>query len=319
MRMQELTASGARSTAFALVSSLAAFVVAATGLSDLLGGSVNLSTAWTCVVIAVALSLTAMPLALGERFHPAVALGGCWFFAAVTALQVASGGDTIMTVNNIVLYPMVSCYLGWFFVTRVARATVVACFVLSGIALVTSDQLSVFSTWVNLALASFFCLEAALYLRAKLEQQIQSDPLTGALNRNGLSTQLARELPRAARANAPMVVAAIDLDGFKAINDRLGHAAGDQTLVAMVADIRRSLRPHDSIARTGGDEFVVLLPDTSQSSAVEIMSRLQRSSVAAWTFGIASSRPSDTQDSLLQRADEVLYLQKKGASHAPPE
>ena len=311
---EKLASSAARSSAFAQVTSLAAAVVAATGIADMIAGSVNLSLVWTCLVTALALGIAALPLALGKRFVPAAGLAACWVFVGVTSLQVTQGGDALMIVNNLVLYPMISCYLGWFFRPGIARVTVAGQFVLSGAALLTTDHLDVFTTWANLALASFFCLEAALYLRARLDRQIESDPLTGALNRTGFSSRLSRELYRARRAGTGLTVAAIDLDRFKEINDLFGHPAGDRTLVDLVAYFQRSLRPHDTIARIGGDEFVVLLPNTSRITAAAIMERLRAGSEAAWTFGLAAALPSDTQESLMHRADEDLYVQKKRSS-----
>jgi GGDEF domain-containing protein len=306
-----IASSAARSVAFARVTTLAAGVVAATGLLDLITGSVNLSTGWTWVVIVLALTIAALPLVLGPRFHPAAGLAGCWIFAAITALQVATGEGVIMAVNNLVLYPMIACYLGWFYRPGIARVTVAALFAGSAAALGVSDYHSAFTTWANLALASSFSLEAALYLRARLDTQIESDPLTEALNRTGLARQLFRELAGVGRHGTPLVLAAIDLDGFKAINDRLGHAAGDLTLVSVVDHLRTSLRAQDSIARTGGDEFVVLLPQTSLEQADQIMARIQADAPAPWSYGLGLADPLDTQDTLMRRADEQLYAQKK--------
>lgn len=311
MLQEKIASSAARSSAFARVTALAAAVIAATGIADLITGSVNLSLPWTCLVIVLSLVVATMPLVLGTRFPPAVGLGACWIFSLVTALQVAEATTPIMAVNNLVLYPMVSCYLGWFFRPAVARVTVSGQFLFSGFSLVTTDHRDVFTTWSNLALASFFCLEAALYLRARLDRQIQTDPLTCALNRTGLATQLARELSRATRKRTPLTVVAIDLDDFKAINDRHGHAVGDRTLVSVVSQLQGSLRAHDAIARVGGDEFVVLLPDTCESDAADIMRRLQTSSETCWTFGLATARPSDTQETLTRRADDDLYRHKR--------
>lgn len=306
-----IASSAARSVAFARVTTLAAGVVAATGLLDLITGSVNLSTAWTWIVIVLALGIAAVPLMLGPRFHPAAGLVGCWIFAAITAVQVATGDGIVMAVNNLVLYPMIACYLGWFYRPSIARTTVAALFVFSAAALGVSDYHSAFTTWANLALASSFSLEAALYLRAKLDTQIETDPLTGALNRTGLAHQLFRELAGVGRHGTPLVLAAIDLDGFKAINDRLGHAAGDLTLVTVVDHLRSSLRVQDCIARTGGDEFVVLLPQTSLEQADQIMARVQADAPAPWSYGLAVADTHDTQDTLTHRADQQLYAQKK--------
>nr|MCW2727638.1 hypothetical protein [Aeromicrobium sp.] len=311
MILDKLASSAAKSTAFARVTSLAAAVVAGTAVLDLISGSINLSTTWTCLVVVLALTVAALPMVLKNHFHPAAGLIGCWIFMAVTALQISQGGDAVKIVNNLVLYPMISCYVGWFYRPAIARATVTALFVLSGVAVMSTAHPEVFTTWANLLLASYFCMESAVYLHARLDRQIQTDPLTGALNRIGLAKELARELARADRTRTALTVAAIDLDSFKAINDRFGHPTGDHTLVNVVAGLRRSLRPIDVIVRIGGDEFVVLLPDTSAASAAEIMKRLHDESAAPWSFGLATADPSDTQETLLGRADHALYVQKR--------
>ncbi|MGJ9423168.1 diguanylate cyclase domain-containing protein [Aeromicrobium sp. CF3.5] len=293
------------------MTSLAAAVVAATGVLDLLTGSVNVSTRWTILIIALAVTAAGLPAALGERFPPWAALAACWLFIGVTALQTAQAADVTMAVNNLVLYPMMSCYLGWFFDHRTARTSVAAMFLLSGSAVWIGGIGSLFATWANLVLASTFCLEAALYLRAKLDRQIETDPLTGALNRNGLASRLSHELADTARTRAPLAVVAIDLDGFKAINDRFGHAAGDQMLIVMVAHLEHATRRRDSIARTGGDEFVLLLPNTTLTRAKDLLDRLQVDSSVPWTYGLVEAQPSDTEESLIARADGDLYLHKK--------
>lgn len=300
-----------RSTSFARVTSLAGAVVATTNVLDLSRGAANISAGWTVFFTMLAVAVAALPVILGLRFPPAVALGGCWLFVGVTVVQTTQADDLITAINNLVLYPMISCYLGWFFDHRTARATVVAMFAASGAAVFVSDNLVVFATWANLALASLFCLEAALYLRAKLDQQIETDSLTGALNRLGLAARLRSALDHVARSGSPLSVAAIDLDGFKAINDRFGHAAGDQTLVLLVDQLRRSTRQQDSIARTGGDEFMLLLPDTTLSTANQILDRSRSGSATAWSYGLVEARPTDTQESLVARADDELYRNKK--------
>lgn len=301
----------ARSTSFALVTSLAAAVIAVTGVMDLLTGQVNVSTAWTVLIIAVCVGAAVTPFLLGEHFPPVLGLAACWLFGVVTSIQAAESTDAIMAVNNLVLYPMISCYLGWFFNHKIARISVTAMFATSAVALYSDGLDGVYTTWTNLALASFFCLEAALYLRAKLDRQIRADPLTEALNRNGLETQLATELSQAARTGHPLAAAVIDLDGFKAINDTLGHAAGDRILIELVKHLQESTRPRDSVARFGGDEFVILLPDTTLAQADRILAKLQASSEASWTYGISEARPTDALEALISRADDDLYFHKK--------
>jgi diguanylate cyclase (GGDEF)-like protein len=319
MQLQTMSVA-AGPTAFARVTTLAAGVVAATALLDLVTGSTSFSRSWTVVVTMLAAAVAVVPLVLGRRFHPLAGIGGSWLFAAITALQIAAGGTQLEAVNNLVLYPMVSCYLGWFFRPAVARSTVFALFALSGLALLMADRTDVFTTWANLVLASYFCLEAARYLRSRLDRLLVTDPLTGAMNRTGLSGLLREELARSARTGAPLAIAAIDLDGFKLVNDQLGHRAGDQRLTTVVAELTHALRAGNTIARTGGDEFIVLMPGTSFDSATTTLLRLQESSEAPWTFGLVVARPFDTEDSVASRADDDLYAQKRArATTRPPE
>lgn len=114
-------------------------------------------------------------------------------------------------------------------------------------------------------------------LEQELQQasvKLQEDPLTGALNRRGLDQAFVRETARAARSGTPLSVALLDLDHFKAINDHYGHDFGDQVLRALVDLSRRLMRPTDLIARIGGEEFLILLPDADAARAHRALSRL---------------------------------------------
>jgi diguanylate cyclase (GGDEF)-like protein len=165
----------------------------------------------------------------------------------------------------------------------------------------------------------------------KLNQQLvhlnRLDPLTKALNKTALHQELEREVKRSHRYSSPLSVLMIDLDNFKSINDNQGHLAGDEILKAVVATIRSSLRVSDTVARFGGDEFTVLLPETDSESAKFIANRtttllenLLPTGCSA-SVGIALLRPEDTPISLLQRADQALYQNKpnhKGGTQASP-
>jgi diguanylate cyclase len=118
-------------------------------------------------------------------------------------------------------------------------------------------------------------------------------------------------------------VGLIDIDNFKKLNDALGHAAGDQALLALSAAVRDSLRPVDHLARFGGEEFVVLLPATPCSDAQRVLTRLQRSLSAAlfmhddkevfvtFSAGVTQWRPGEPLEATLERADEALYEAKR--------
>jgi diguanylate cyclase len=107
-------------------------------------------------------------------------------------------------------------------------------------------------------------------------EQASHDPLTGVLNRRGLLEEFGREAARARRMRAPLAVALIDLDDFKAINDRHGHAVGDVALVHLTRVLAQTLRPTDVCGRWGGTEFVVLMPGADHDAAKRALARAQK-------------------------------------------
>ncbi|CAB3755954.1 GGDEF domain-containing protein [Burkholderia puraquae] len=158
----------------------------------------------------------------------------------------------------------------------------------------------------------------------KLEHMAATDPLTGAANRRQFIESVEAEIARAKRNGAPFSLLALDLDHFKAINDSYGHQAGDQVLQRFVAKCLGAIRPYDGVARVGGEEFMVLLPqvalDTAQSIAERIRAEIASApfeagigkpievtvSVGASEFG----RDGETIDAILRKADERLYRAK---------
>jgi diguanylate cyclase (GGDEF)-like protein len=130
------------------------------------------------------------------------------------------------------------------------------------------------------------------HLEAQLQHQAFHDPLTGLPNRALFLDRLGQALVRAERAGTPCAVLFLDLDHFKTVNDSLGHAAGDQLLVAVAARLRAGLRAGDTLARFGGDEFAALLPEVaSAGEALRVAERLHAALLArSWWRGASSSR-----------------------------
>ena len=111
-------------------------------------------------------------------------------------------------------------------------------------------------------------------VRIHLASMVLTDPLTGCLNRRGFDQALAREIARSSRSGSELALLALDLDHFKLINDTHGHLAGDEVLRAAGALLHQACRAGDVVARTGGEEFAVLLPDTDSAGAFQFASRL---------------------------------------------
>lgn len=143
----------------------------------------------------------------------------------------------------------------------------------------------------------------------------QLDHLTGAYGRELGMVALEREINRAQHGNGQLVLAFIDVDGLKQVNDRHGHAAGDELLRDVVAAMQTHLRSYDPIVRIGGDEFVCGLadshPDDARCRFKEIQATIQQLQPAARiSVGYAQLRPEDTLDELTKRGDAALYAAK---------
>jgi len=161
----------------------------------------------------------------------------------------------------------------------------------------------------------------------RLEALARTDPLTQLLNRRALLAQLGTEVERTRRYNAPLSILMIDVDEFKDVNDTYGHLAGDQVLVEVALLLARTARSVDSVARYGGDEFVIAVPETGEVGAIAFAERL-RDKIQAHPFDIGKGEPLqltvsigvadfpeakvETAEDLLDCADRALYRAKAG-------
>ncbi len=157
----------------------------------------------------------------------------------------------------------------------------------------------------------------------QVSELVRVDQLTGVLNRRGMDEAFAAEIARFHRQGEPLSVALLDIDNFKLLNDHHGHVVGDDALKHLTAVVRRTVRPTDIVTRLGGEEFVILLPNTPLQAAVSLMTRLQRELTKAYflgnneklliTFsaGVALFKEADDMTTILQRADRAMYHAKK--------
>mgnify|MGYP003604345477 FL=1 len=173
-------------------------------------------------------------------------------------------------------------------------------------------------------------------IRAKLQQQREAlaqalevnrelatrDELTGLINRRAMLDLMALEHSRSLRSGRPLLLAQLDIDHFKPINDQHGHATGDRALQAFAGTVRASVRDTDVLARWGGEEFVLMLTDTSADHARELLERIRQAVQAleiahsagslqlTVSIGLAQHLPGDTVEHTLERADQALYRAK---------
>ncbi|MEN9629029.1 MAG: hypothetical protein RJA10_2256 [Pseudomonadota bacterium] len=178
---------------------------------------------------------------------------------------------------------------------------------------------------LSLVLMQNLALGAMVVMRAvsQLQRLSDHDALTGVLNRRGLAAHHERERSRLRRGGIGFALLLVDIDHFKRINDDHGHSVGDQALVAVASALRAAMRPGDVVARTGGEEFCVLLADVDPPQALRAAQRLREAvrgeavvvdglqlSVTC-SIGVAwTADPADGLDALSLRADEAMYRAK---------
>jgi diguanylate cyclase (GGDEF)-like protein len=159
---------------------------------------------------------------------------------------------------------------------------------------------------------------------ASAAEQAMIDPLTGVANRRGFERALEIELARSLRRGHPLALVIVDLDDFKQVNDRHGHGVGDDVHVSMAERLRDALRSADTVARMGGEEFALLLPETDLTGALTVAERARTSFESAGvllkggrrltvtaSFGAADYPASGDRAALLRDADKALYTAKR--------
>jgi diguanylate cyclase (GGDEF)-like protein len=183
------------------------------------------------------------------------------------------------------------------------------------------ERFSAYDMRVLSTIADFAAIgvEKAYYL-AEARRVSERDPLTNALNRRGLARAIDREKARRTRYGGDLSVVLADIDRFKAINDGFGHAAGDDVLKAVAKALAGAMRGADSLARYGGDEFLVLLPSTGSEDAeiararlAEILAKAGAAHIPRFSvsLGVFSSGDADF-DELFRESDKDLYRRKVG-------
>jgi len=168
-------------------------------------------------------------------------------------------------------------------------------------------------------LTSLFWALKLKQLNTRLRIRSRTDPLTGLANRGWLNERLEQEIARARRHGNDLSVVLVDIDHFKAVNDGFGHLMGDRVLVAVARLLKADARCHDTVGRWGGEEFLIICPETDAAGALALAQRLcgtmrahcfETSRCHTVSIGVAQWKAADTGESLVRRADTALYKAK---------
>jgi diguanylate cyclase (GGDEF)-like protein len=261
-----------------------------------------------------------------------------WVMILFVTWVVWSTGKTESPLLNLYLLPVIaSALIFGKLMTSIEIMAIAACFVLLGwdSTKLTSHPVAWFGGMlaqlgpvILVAYITTMLSADIRYALEKIKQVSDSDELTGLYNMRAFSAILQRSFRQAARHSQPLSLAMIDSDNLKAINDSYGHDAGNKLLVQVVNRIRDAVRGSDVIARYGGDEFIVLLPQTGASGALEVAERIRQSiedgridvggHLARTTVSIGvASYPSDGGDAatMIEKADRALYKAKQAGKN----
>lgn len=174
--------------------------------------------------------------------------------------------------------------------------------------------------WFTLYISSTLMIAQLKSLYERERHLSRIDPLTMVENRRAFFETAEKARSLSDRNRVPLSVAYLDLDNFKQINDRMGHTTGDKLLVVVADGIRKALRPTDAVARIGGDEFAILLPQTDRETAARILDRVrgeldhamqERQWQMTFSIGLVSfAPPLDPFQEIMRAADEAMYAVK---------
>jgi diguanylate cyclase (GGDEF)-like protein len=254
---------------------------------------------------------------------------GCLFVAVIGLVDFVTGREFAFSLFYLIPIVLVSWFSGKNFGFVISAIAAITWFIADAQYEQSYSQ-PIIGYWNAAIRFGFFVVVNQLLPALKaLEREkhiSRTDDLTGIPNRRHFFEVINTEINRSQRYKHPFTIAYIDLDGFKAVNDRFGHQTGDQLLCTFVNQVKSYLRRTDFMARLGGDEFILLLFETDQAEALMIISKIQSALLdemkrndwpVTFSIGVLIYRDgSITADELISRADNLMYSVKKKGKNA---
>jgi diguanylate cyclase (GGDEF)-like protein len=247
----------------------------------------------------------------GRKFSPTEALVMTVFQLAVIGRLTWTTHLTLGAFANGTVLPIVGVYVIWFLRPVSGRITLYLGTIWWFVAITHQHDGSLLPFAASVVVQTVIATEVFSRVKARMDHLARTDPLTGILNRRGITEVLEREFRRAVRRGQSVSVVAVDLDGLREVNNTLGHRAGDELLETVTQHWAGHVRRRDQVGRTGGDEFLFVLPTTDRDEAERFVKRLTETSPGSWSAGVAVVKPGDSLMSLLDRADRRMYSAKE--------
>lgn len=261
---------------------------------------------------AVAFAIALVVFILGSRLTLPTAAALVSSSAGVLLYLAITSHTEIRALNSGILFFTLFIYLIWFMPRWLARFLGYTWLGLYSLSVVLRYDGEIDLALTTLVTTAVVIGELIGRFKDGLEAATLTDPLCNIWNRRGFHIVLDREVAGAERTGNPVAVLFIDLDNFKEVNDTYGHSEGDRLLIEFARFLGRGTRPQDTLARIGGDEFALLLPDTTLEEAREIGDRLRSMETSIeWSAGTAELIAGESAHALVSRADGLMMAQKR--------
>lgn len=259
--------------------------------------------------VVISLLIGVWLLAKAERLAPLTVeiAGEMGTVILVVAILAATSDVAALSLSSYFVF--ISCNAAFFLPPRRAALHTALAAATCFVAIAMRPGLSWWSGLVTVAV--IVVIGGAVGVLVRIASDADFDALTGLLNRRGFDNLTEAELSRAARTGRRPAIVLFDLDRFKSINDTQGHRAGDALLQEVARKWQAHLRPGEVVARYGGDEFAVLLPNSSEIDAIRITEELRHEITTGCSAGVTSWEPGESTSRMVSRADVALYRAKQ--------